>query len=249
MNTERNMLELYPEGKTPDPTPNSNVIDAGTFDSSDPAPSTEETTALAVTDINELPPGIYRNLDPAVVAKRDSNGRFLKRSAAIESAEKTAAFSRGFMGSIQTVLSSSVEALDEPSQTAVEAAAKRLLKSVIESDANHTSPAKNFEVLAKWAGAKSTETAEKTPPVVVVFSQGDCENKGIDHTKFVRPTRPSWVEAELPTLDAEVVSTDSAPMPVASDLAPIPPAAAQRAAEAELARTGGEYRQGVYAKQ
>jgi hypothetical protein len=122
MNAERNMLELYPEGETPDPTPNSNVIDAGTFDSSDPAPSTEETTALAVTDTNELPPGIYRNLDPSVVAKRDASGRFLKCSAAIESEEKTAAFNRGFMDSLQTVLSSSVEALDEPSQTAVEAA-------------------------------------------------------------------------------------------------------------------------------
>lgn len=105
MNAERNMLELYPEGETPDPTPNSNVIDAGTFDSSDPAPSAEETTALAVTDTNELPPGIYRNLDPSVVAKRDASGRFLKCSAAIESEEKTAAFSRGFMDSLQTVLS------------------------------------------------------------------------------------------------------------------------------------------------
>ena len=197
MNTERNILELYPESEASDPAPNSNVIDAGTFDS---PRATEETTALAVTDTDELPPGIYRNLDPSVVAKRDSSGRFLKRSASIEAEEKTAAFSRGFMDSLQTVLSSLVEALDEPSQTAVEAAAKRLLKSVIESDANHTSPAKNFEVLAKWAGAKSTESVEKTPPVVVVFANPDIP-EGICHTKIEKPLRPSWV-------DAEVVSTD-----------------------------------------
>jgi hypothetical protein len=71
---------------------------------------------------------------------------------------------------------------------------------------------KNLDAILKHSGM-SNDIADHRPSITIDF--GDNFRGipfGVDHTKFVKPTKPSWVEnPELPTIEAEIVSTDSTP--------------------------------------
>jgi hypothetical protein len=197
------------------PTEQAPAIDAGTFEQPEVS-----STALA----------------------RDEKGKFARKDAdQQEHQELTRIYSQSVQGTIQKIVTAPEAALDEPSDSVIEAASKRLLKNVLESNSESSPAAKNFEAVLKASGL-DTKPAIQHFEIKTVVIHAPSLPEGVGHEHYQKPTKPSAQFfkdnhlTEPDYIEAEVVSTD-APKPSV----PIP-AASQTAIDAEaLSKSGGLY--------